>query len=435
MVEIFLLALLILTFLKVRVENGIIILLFLLPFHAFIKNALSYYLYQGFIFSYWKEIAIIIMLSKTLLIRKKLSVDRNLLAFILIFMLIVSFYFIIAPEIKPAISPLRNHIFTILLFLLFSNFIVREGFIQKSLKILIISFLASYILGFVQLYFLKIPLGYLMNRIEYISPGGYIVYTTNSARILGIERMAGIIGGPNGFGLFCAISLLYIYIHRYTFLKRFFRKKSLRVMTLVFILGFFSLILSFSRAALGIFFVAVFLLNVLSLKRNSLIYLTIPAFLFVVILIAAPRGSTIHNVFNKTFSGKEPSASDRLNQFTLGLEKLQKEPFGHGLGTANNQYPELKQFFVESAFLNIIYEIGIVGFLLLTLIYLTIILLTLSNFRQNPYAALSFSIALTTYLASFFTVNTYDMPYVLFSWGIIGLGLNKDIRYQLQIRK
>lgn len=431
MAEIFILLILILLFISIKVEDGVIVLLTLLPFHGFIKNSLFFYFQQGILFSFWKEIAILILLSKLLYVRKKVYIDKNLFVFASFFVGLVIVYFGLANNLKPAIAPLRDHIFSILLLVLFSNFYFKIESSQKLVLWPAISFFVSYVLGFVQLFFLKIPMGYLMGRIEYITPGGNIIYTTTSARILGFERMAGFIGGPNGFGLFCAVSLLFIFIHRFTILNKLNSKRIRSFLTTTFFLGIISLIYSFSRAGWAVFFGGVlFILVALRKKIKWSLFLT-PIFVVIMMLLFAPKDSPISKVFDKTFSGKEASSSARLSNISQGIKEILRAPWGHGLGTTNNQYPNLREYFVESATINMIYEFGFLGIILLFLIYFIIIIRSFIRGKNNPYAALGFTIAIVTILASFFSINTYGMPYILYSWAFMGLGLNKSINMQL----
>jgi len=431
MAEIIILLLLLLLFISIKVEDGVIALLTFLPFHAFIKNSLFFYFQHGTLFSFWKELVILILLLKLLYQRKKVYIDKNLFIFISLFIGLVFFYFAITNNLKPAISPLRDHLFSILLLVLFSNVGYKIGFSQKLIMWPSIAFFISYMLGFVQLFYIKIPLGYLMNRIEYITPGGYIVYTTTSARILGFERMAGFIGGPNGFGLFCAVTLLFIYIHRFTILNISNSKRFKAFLSASFFLGSVVLIYSFSRAGWAIFFGGLLLMLVALRKKIRWSFILVPSFILVLMLLFAPKDSTITKVFDKTFSGKEASSADRVNGIKNGFSEIFKAPWGHGLGTANNQFPDLKEFFVESATVNMIYEFGFLGIILLLLIYFIIIIRSFVRSKNNPYAALGFSIALVTILASFFSVNTYGMPYIYYSWAFMGLGLNKSIIKQM----
>lgn len=430
MIEIFVVACILLVVVLVKVKYGLIFLLSLLPFHAFIKNCFYFFYNGGNIFSFWKEAAILILLAKVLYKNKTLFLTRDLRGLIIVFVVYIFLFLFLAKYYSSAIVPFRDHIFSLLTLIVFSN----ASFHLKPSRFIILpffAFLISYLLGFVQLFLLKVPLGFLMGRIEFIDPSGYIQYTTNSARILGIERMAGIIGGPNDFGLFVSVSLLFLFIFRFTELNKYFNNFIKILLLLGILLGGLALIYSFSRAGWAIFVggIVFFIFNY-KIKINWSYFLA-PLLLVLILFLISAKDETISKVYEKTFSGEEASSADRLNEVTEGFVQIFSSPFGHGLGTTNNQNPDLVEFFAESATINILYEIGIIGYLLLVLIYFILGRITFKRRKHNPFAALGFTLIVLTFLASFFSINTYGMPYILYSWAFIGLGINPYLNIEL----
>lgn len=433
MVEVLLFLLIILFILFSNEINSAVFLLTLLPFHAFLKNILDLFFNGGNLFSYWKEIAILILLVKIIVSRRKIILPKGLFIFISCFLFYVFLFLFFADQLFLAISPLRNHFFSLFLFVVFYNLDIDIKAFKRIVFFSTMSFFISYLMGFVQLFFLKIPLGFLMGRIDYIDPNGHVFYTTTSARILGYERMAGIIGGPNGFGVFVALSLLLIFIIRFTKIRQIFSERSSGLfLLLTFAIGVFALIYSFSRAGWVVFAIGVTIfVYYLKLKRFVL-YIGLAMFFLLPIFLVISGGSVVENVMRKTFSGEEASSADRLNNFVYGLNEVFISPFGHGLGTTNNQYPESIDFFAESATINIIYEIGIFGYLFLLVIF--ILLGTKSYFMRIKYALplLSFAVLFSTFFISLVSVNTYGMPYILLSWVYIGLGINPFLNQCLE---
>lgn len=431
MIELVLVLILLFIFSFLKIKNGLILLLTLLPFHAFTKRCLEFLYNGGAIFSLWKEAVILILLTKIIYDRRKLILDRNLNGLVFFFVAYIILFFLFAKNHTSAVAPLRDHIFTLLIMIVFSNAAFNITNPSSFLIFPFIAFLLSYLLGFVQLFLLKVPLGFLMGRIEFIDSSGYIQYTTNSARILGIERMAGIIGGPNDFGLFVAISLLLLFIFRFTKLSIYTSNLFKLVLTAGIAIGSFTLLYSFSRAGWAIFLGGIlYFIAIYNIKIKQFL-LVLPILAILTIFFVSRLDSSISKVYEKTFAGEEASSADRLNEVRRGIFEIFSSPVGHGLGTANNQYPDLVEFFAESAMVNILYEIGAFGYLVLLLIFFYLGRANFRNRKHNPFSALGYVIVVLSFMASIFSINTYGMPYILYSWALIGLGINPYINTEM----
>ncbi len=426
MLELVLLLIIISAFALIKVEKGVMLFFVLLPFHAFVKNFFVFFFQAGGIFSNWKELVLIILLGKIFLLKRKLFLTKNLMLLFYVFLAYLCIVFLGTKNLSNALNPLRNHLFFIVVFLVFSNVKINFSSMRGFVLFPMISFLISYLMGFVQLFLLKIPLGFYMGRIAGIDPSGYIFYTTNSARILGFERMAGIIGGPNDFGLFVAISLLFSII---ILTGEFGYRKSKSLLLFSYItmsIGFIALIYSFSRAGWAIFFgsLIIFLITKKIKIRISFIIIGIVALLGFFVFVA--NTDIVQDVYQKTVSGEEASSADRLNNVSSGLSVIFDKPWGNGLGTTNNQDPTAVEFFAESATINIIYELGFIGYFLLVMIFVVIGVKTYLSRNDHLFARLSLAVISVTFVASFVSVNTYGMPYILMSWACIGLGVNPN---------
>lgn len=426
MIELFIFSIVIILFMILRLEHSIIIFVALLPFHAFIKNILALLYDGGYLFSYWKELVIMIMLIKMGLNVKKYYLDVNLLRLISVYTFLIVIYYLVSDNMVVALSALRNHLFTLLLLILYSNISISLKTIKNLYMAMSISFFISYMAGYLQLFFFKIPLGYLMGRIASIDSGGYITYSTTSARILGYERMSGIIGGPNDFGLFVAISLLIVLAIWISELKRIYSKPFQVFLIILLVFGSIALLLSFSRAGWTMFTAGFLLLAYVNNVKFSPIIIAIILPIAISIMPLFIETSFISEIYQSTVSGQELSAADRVSNFLNGLSTILNEPFGHGLGTTDNRYDSM-QYFAESAFINLIYEIGFIGFFALSGIFMLLARKSYKMKNENMFSGLSMTIILLTYLISMLSVNTYGMPYIYISWIIIGIGINKNI--------
>jgi cell division protein FtsW (lipid II flippase) len=273
--------------------------------------------------------------------------------------------------------------------------------------------------GVLQMFLLNIPISTIKGAIDFIDSAGYIQYKTVSARIMGFERMSGLFSGPNDFGLYMSFIFSAVVFILYSRTVELF---------ITMILVLVCLLLSFSRAGWAISVLTIFYL--LYVRKIVINIKIIASVIFGVILIGVgviayiPRVSTI---ISNSISGKEASAAERGNIISRGIEMNLTEPFGHGLGKTDSRTGSV-DFFVESAFLNIAYEIGILGLFILILIHVCIIFRMQINKRKwnSPFAFLAIGISFSTLIISFVSINPYGMPYIYIWWLLLGLGANSQ---------
>lgn len=406
-------------------DNIIYLILFLLPFHTFLKSCFTYYEGGGNIFTIWKEIVIIIYVAKVYS-SPHLKFNKPLLLILQSFITVILIYYFLSNDHIDSLATLRDHLFPIILFVCLYISPLDLKIAKKATLVFTISVLINCIMGFVQNFFLNIPISMLMGRIDFIDESGYIQYKTTSARILGFERMSGIMGGPNTYGTFCAFALIFltgVFLNAKKFvLSALQRNFILLVMALTFV----CLLLSFSRAGWVIsVFGALILLKTSNIKINIghfIIGFSFLALLFFVLIQVFPQ---IGDVLSDSLTGKEASAADRTNNFSKALETNLTEPFGHGLGTTDHRYKSY-EFFAESAFMNIAYEIGLLGMILLIFLHYRIFKRIINNkdSRLRPFANIAVAITLPTLLVCFVSINPYGIPYIYLWWMVLGLGLN-----------
>lgn len=408
-----------------KIDNIFYLIVFILPFHAFIKNCFSFFLGSGQIFSFWKEIAILILLLRIALY-SKIKISGKILFLISCFFSYLIVVFLLTRDKGIGLPTLRSHVFPIFLF--FST--CWYNFDTRSLKKLIILFsygvIITNILGFVQLFVLKVPIALLMNNIDVITSEGYIVYNVSSFRIMGFERMAGVTGSPNILGFYNAFAIVFLFGILNNYRRIDLNIKERRLITTASLLSVISIILTFSRAGWVIAFIGIIIMllfGTIRIRMKDIIKLTISAFvLSSLILIVVPHS---FNIISNSLKGKEASMEYRDESVMMGFDKISEEPLGHGLGTTDNNYDN--EFFVESAMINIIYEIGVIGVFLMFAVFFLVLLLSLKSYRFNLLSQISIALTIPSLLAFIASVNPFSFPFIFYWWFLMGLGLNKEL--------
>jgi hypothetical protein len=409
------------------------VFIILLPFHTFLKNSLFYFFESGEIFSAWKE-AVILILACKVFGKPHLKFNRLIFVLQLIFFMLVIFYFFIAAVHADALPALRDHLFPGILFFTVMAMKPDSGFVQRMIFILAVSVFVSDIAGLVQYFFFNVPVARIMDTIASVDPSGYIQYKISSYRIMGMERMAGITGSPNIFGLFNAFAIILLFgvlLFKGSFS---FSVKQLRFIRIVLCLSLICIIFSFSRAGWAI---ALLGTGIMLLYRNFHIRLKYllgsMLILLILVLMVSVFYSGAFDIISGSFTGEEASAAARSNSVMKGIRMLLDEPWGHGLGSTDNR-KESVQFFVESAWMNIGYEIGLAGVFYLIAIHLVILYYLFKNAQYNALARIAAAISCSTLVACIVSVNPYGMPYIYLWWFLLGIGMKRtggDLKYRI----
>ncbi|MEN6453517.1 MAG: O-antigen ligase family protein [Prolixibacteraceae bacterium] len=408
-------------------EHKIISLfLILLPFHTFLKNSFFYLFEGGEIFSVWKE-AVILLLAYKVFSKTHMHLNRLIFVLQLLFCLIVVFYFLAAAVHADALPALRDHLFPAVLFFTVMAMKIDFNVVRKMILILAVSILISDIAGFAQYFFFNVPVARIMDTAAYVDGSGYIHYKISSYRIMGFERMAGITGSPNIFGLFNAFSII-LFFGVLLFKESFsFSVKEWRFIRIVLFLSLVSIVFSFSRAGWAIAFLGT---GIMLLYKNFHIRLKYLLGSILIMLIMVLMISILYpgafDIISNSFSGREASAAARGNSVLKGIRMLLDEPWGHGLGATDNR-KESVQFFVESAWMNIGYEIGLAGVFYLITVHLLVLYYLLKHAPYHALTRIAAAIAASTLVACMVSVNPYGMPYIYLWWFLSGLGINAGL--------
>jgi hypothetical protein len=421
------LVLVILLFCVLGSETYILYLLFfLLPFHTFIKSCLFYFQGGGNIFASWKELAILILCWKVFS-KPHFKIDQRLLFFILIFVAFTVIFFFFSEHPKDALATLRDHLSPILLLLALGSLPLTVQNIRVAILFFCVAILINCVMGFLQNFFYNIQISTLMGSIDFIDESGYVKYNSNSARILGFERMSGILGGANIFGLFYSFVNVFLFGVLIYSRRLGFTKVVTRLIVFLLFLSTLCLLFSFSRAGWVIAAVGTVVLLRISQIKIPLRYYVIGTIVLIGLLaITVTFFPYVGDIFYRSVTGKEASAADRSNNFNTALSANLADPFGHALGTTDHRYDY--EFFSESAFMNITYEMGFLGLVALLLVH-WLFIKTIYKYRKEgfrPFSNVALSITIPTLIVCFVSVNPYGMPFIYLWWMILGLGLNKS---------
>ena len=192
MIEIVFFLLLVLYCVFSKTDHIFYLLLFLLPFHTFLKSCFLYFQGGGNIFAFWKEIAVVILFAKVVS-KPHFKFDKILLSLILGFVLLIITFFFLSKNPAEGIATLRDHISPFMLLGAMCCMPLKIRVIKKAILIFTVSVFINCIMGFIQNFFFNIQIATLMGSIDFIDSSGYVQYKQDSARILVIERMSGII--------------------------------------------------------------------------------------------------------------------------------------------------------------------------------------------------------------------------------------------------
>lgn len=406
--------------------NIIYLLVFLLPFHTCLKHLLHYFFKGGGLFSAWKEAAILIFIYKTYRGRTY-KLNENIKHNVVFFFALIVFYFLLAEDYGNAMAVLRDHTFPVLLCITIAICPIDEQMLKKMVMLICLACFINCVLGVVQNFFMKTTFAIVMERVDFIDNAGYIQYKTNSARIAGFERMAGVLGGPNDYGVYLSFVFVVLTGVLFSSLKALFSKWQLRLIYLT--LGFlvFCILFSFSRAGWAICAISFGITLVLNkVKVSPVLVLGLPLFVLVLSTVVIAYFPKVEDIITNTFNGDEASVANRESSFTNGLNDDLTEPWGHGLGSTDQRAGD-NSHFVESAFMNIGYEIGLLGLAYLIFFHAVIlnVLIRAKNIRINPLAASAAGLSASAVIACFVSVNPYGMPFIYMWWLMLGFGLNQ----------
>jgi len=404
--------------------NSLYLIVVLLPFNSFIKDVLEYLYGGGALFTYWKEAAIAIFAVKVFLNMQK-KIDKQMTSyFIVLFFYIMIFFFIgyiRFQNLNASIAKLRDILFPILLFLSLCISKIKESQVRRILFLYTLSFLLIGLTGFMDLFGgYRLAFALITQKIKYISNG--ILYYPDAMEIMGYNRMNGIMDGPNQLGLYTSVFVLAMLVLRKKIKWNNIKDK---LIDIIIIMSIVILILTFSRTAIVTVIIAwyIYLRNE---KGRKLFEIVKVIFIILAIyFILTPFLPQIHKIFLGTISGHENSSANRGNDIFDGLKYVLNHPLGNGLGASYLiAAGQPLVYFVESAFLNICIELGIMGLILLIGFYILILIKLKNKISSNSFAKVSYALLFTTIITSFFSTNPAEPTYTFYLWMFLGLSFS-----------
>jgi hypothetical protein len=292
---------------------------------------------------------------------------------------------------------------------------------NKILRVITYSSLLVFILGYMQQYYFKIEFAILMKIFESFGTEGELVFAYTAAKIEGIERMYGSFVGPNELGLYTSLILSVLL---YRLLIQNYQKGN-RLILIVFTMGIFTLILTYSRVSWFIFFLVtcyyifqksssfkyLFWIFILSLCIFSLANILIPEFV---------------DILEKSVTLQESSASSRADEFINGLSNIVQNPIGLGLGAI--QYGSTNQIFHTEIFWWLVLgEEGIIIGGMLLSIYINFAYKLLRQSKINAFSKVMPIYLTVMIIAGFGSAILFEPIYQVILWIFVGLSFNSKL--------
>jgi O-antigen ligase len=401
---------------------GLVIILVLMPFHAFLAISLGSLGIDRTLVQSWKEILILIMsfiwviyqISKKKLAFKTDAINLLFLSIIFLSILVSAF---IRPGSEALLFGIKTNLVALALFFIAQIPISNKSFLKRNLLwLIIIPGVVVSLLAFFQA-FLITP--------ETLEKIGYTAATINPRQIIdgsiNFLRSFSTLGGPNQLGAYLLIPLAFSLVYGIRQKKWFVLLPSMLILA--------AIVLSFSRSA-WIGAIITFSLSVfLSISKKQKIY-----FLIISLLVAFIVGGTIasqigtnerlQNVLlhGRVFEGRiEGSDQGRLESIARIAGEVTARPFGHGLGSAGPaSFRSENPIIPENWFLQIGYEIGIAGLLLYIFAFAALLGEFIRN-RSNNLAITLFSITAGVLVINIFLQAWADSTLALMMFALYGI--------------
>jgi len=417
--------------LETSIQFGLIILVALMPFHAFLSVWLgTLYGHRAAIQS-WKELLLIALALATvaLVIREPQRLKRwrqpgmvALLGFTVLALLITAW---MQPAASTALFGAKIDLEFIVAFLI-GTLAVGAGFSKQLLKALLVG--ASLVVAFCLAQVFLLPPDFL-TLLGY-GPTTVLPYQHLDASQT-IFRFASTLGGPNQLGTYLIIPLaigLAIMLHQ----RRWW-------LTVGLIAGLVALFHTYSRGAwIGAGVAAIIV--VLGLATTYWRRLSLGVLGGVVIILLALSPWLIHTSFVQhyvfhgysSFEQQKGSDFEHLASLTTGTNAVLAEPLGHGLGTAG---PAVFQTgsgrIIENYYLQLGYETGITGMLLfvtgIVLIGWRLWQLKTSETMALGLAAALAGISVNALVLPAWTDSTGALVFWILAGAMLGLHPSKEI--------
>jgi len=351
-----------------------------IPYKLFIEKVLTNLnlnQMQIFLTVHWFELVILVVLSAILLYTfsffKKEFLFKNLLVIILLLFGLLDLIFRF--DLIRSIYGWHFTLFGFMLFLTFSYFKFDES---ERKRLYLTGFISSLPVMALSIFEHLLPINYWATYFN-LQNFGYGQFT-----VVGVNQSTSFVGGPNQLGLYLVIISCILISGAISF-------KSKWINYLLLILYFLAIALTFSRSALlallVIIIIGFFLNNKYKLKEKiSLLVILIFVLGASVVLFSTKQAKLMDLI---THGQSNSLHSIAINE-TLGeLKQRVNQPlmlwFGKGLGTAGPAITKIGGGIIpENWYMQIILEMGLVGFLFVMIILINWLILIYKKIN-NPY--------------------------------------------------
>lgn len=409
------------------IERGLIVILLLMPFHAFFSIYLgSLGVSQGLVQS-WKEVLILVLMlcwGGLSILRHKLQMRLDLIN--ILFLIIIALSAIVTvvshPSIEATLFGIKTNIVALVIFFIAQLPIASGAWIRRHLVWLVICpGVAVAIIAILQSMLLSDA---------FIASLGYNTSNINPRQIvdgsLPFFRAFSTLGGPNQLGTYLILPLVFSIV---VGLKQ--KKYWMLGLTLTILAG---ILLSFSRSAWLGAVIAIFTASILLASTKwKIIISSAVAFLLVIMIALLPvliaNNPRLENVLfhGRVFENQiEGSDQSRLEAISTATKNIGSQPLGHGLGSAGPaSFRATHPVIPENWFLQIAYEIGVVGLAL----YIVAFACMLGEFlrdRQDIIAIGLFATTSAILVANLFLHAWADSTLALVMFTLYGLYRGQD---------
>lgn len=217
-----------------------------------------------------------------------------------------------------------------------------------------------------------------------------------------------------------------------------------------FFVFLFSLMLTFTRSAyIGFLagFLAIVILYLIGGRTNWKISVTVILVFLIIIsiilfLVINVLLQEFPDLINRIIITDDSNTLAHIESNNKAIETFLRNPFGIGLGLSGwtvSKWQASEGIYIESSFLQVLMETGIAGIVILIMIWVKILMISISNYlkSKNPLFLGLFGATLGIIVASFFLPVYYYSTAMSFYWGLVAISMvfreRKDYRYSKDI--
>jgi hypothetical protein len=397
-------------------------LLAYMPLHVFLSQSLSLVTGGLSVWKLWKDVVICLAALILVLFMRKKIIENSHLRLILvltaIYAILHAMLYLILKDTTIDVAALASvynlRPFLLLLIGVEAVLIAPQLTSSKVFKFALIVSTVIAAIGIVQ-YFLPADFlshfGYSESRGA--KPNFLIDNKADLFRIMSTLRE------PNSFGAFLVLPLLVL-------TRQLLKDRNKLLFGGLFLLHALALILTFSRSAWLTFFISELALVVFLYKERLIPYLKKFWLVGALVLVVMMGGIFVlrdqYFVQNVVFHGDEntvgaDSSKKHLSSIETGTDAIIKRPLGHGPGTAGPVSVHTdKPFITENYYLQLGYEVGVIGLILFLAVCVIVFLLL---FRLPAWQAKVLAASFIGYAVCNLFLHTWANEAVATQWWLL----------------